>query len=45
MYTNIPKLEVINIIKNIMENDPETKNADQEEIITILKSMMVQNYF
>jgi hypothetical protein len=26
-YTNIPKLEVINIIKNIMENDSETKKS------------------
>jgi hypothetical protein len=42
MYTNIPDLEVINII---MENDPETKKADQEEIISVLKSMMEQNYF
>jgi hypothetical protein len=27
-----------------MENDPETKNANQKEIINILKSMMEQNY-
>jgi hypothetical protein len=45
MNTNIPKLEVLNIIKNILQNDPETKKADQEEIINILKSMMEQNYF
>jgi hypothetical protein len=45
MYTNIPNVEVLNIIKNIMESDPETKKAEQEEIINILKSMMEQNYF
>jgi hypothetical protein len=28
-----------------MENDPETKKADQEKITNILKSMMEQNYF
>jgi hypothetical protein len=28
-----------------MESDPETKEAEQEEIINILKSMMEQNYF
>jgi hypothetical protein len=35
MYTNIPKVEVLNIIKNIMESDPEIKKAEQEEIINI----------
>jgi hypothetical protein len=45
MYTNIPKVEVLNIIKNIMESDPEIKNAEQEEMINILKIMMEQNYF
>jgi hypothetical protein len=45
IHTNIPKLEVINIIKNIMENDPEIKKDEQEEIINILKSMMDQYYF
>jgi hypothetical protein len=33
MYTNIPKVEVLNIIENIMESDPEIKEAEQEEII------------
>jgi hypothetical protein len=44
MYTNIPKIEVLNIIENIMESDPEIKKAEQEEVINILKSMMEQNY-
>jgi hypothetical protein len=34
MYTNISKLEVINIIENILENDPEVTKTDQEEIIS-----------
>jgi hypothetical protein len=45
MYTNIPKVEVLNIIKSIMESDPETKKAELEEIIKIFKSMMEENYF
>jgi hypothetical protein len=27
-YTNIPKVEVLNIIENIMESDPEIKKAE-----------------
>jgi hypothetical protein len=34
MYTNIPKAEVVNII----ENDPEIKKAEEEEIINIKKN-------
>jgi hypothetical protein len=45
MYTNTPKLEIIDIINNIMENDPEITKTTQEEIINILKSVMEQNYF
>jgi hypothetical protein len=37
MYTNIPKVEVLNIIENITESDPEIKKAEQGEIINILK--------
>jgi hypothetical protein len=36
MYTNILKLEAINIIKNIIRNDPEITKPEQEEIINIL---------
>jgi hypothetical protein len=45
MYTNIPKLEVINIIEHIMENCSEITQTDKEEIINILESLMEQNYF
>jgi hypothetical protein len=45
MYNNIPKLEVINIIENLMKNDPEITKTDQEEITKTLNSIMVQNYF
>jgi hypothetical protein len=41
----MPKLEVLNIIRNIMESGPETKKVQEEEIINILKLIMEQNYF
>jgi hypothetical protein len=43
MYTNIPKTEVVNIIKNVIENNSGTIN--QKEIIDILKIILEQNYF
>jgi hypothetical protein len=45
MYTNIPKLELFDIITNIMENDPKITKTTQEEITNMLKSIMEQNYF
>jgi hypothetical protein len=45
MYTNIPKLEIMNIITDIMENNPDITKTTQEEITNIPKSIMEQNYF
>jgi hypothetical protein len=45
MYTNIPKLEVINIIENITENHTDITKTNQKETINILKTVMEQNYF
>jgi hypothetical protein len=45
MYTNIPKLEVIDIITNIKENGPKITKTTQEEITNILKSIIEQNCF
>jgi hypothetical protein len=43
MYTNIPKIEVINIIKTITENNLST--LEQKELIDILRTIPEQNYF
>jgi hypothetical protein len=43
MYTNIPKLEIVNIIENIKYL--EIIKTNQKEIINILKTVMEQNYF
>jgi hypothetical protein len=38
MYTNIPKTEVVNIIKNVIENNPGTMN--QKEVIDTLRIIL-----
>jgi hypothetical protein len=43
MYTNIPKVEVINIIKTVTENNLST--LEQKELIDILRTILEQNYF
>jgi hypothetical protein len=43
MYTNIPKVEVINIIKTITENNLNT--LEQKELIDILRTILEQNNF
>jgi hypothetical protein len=44
MYANIrTKIRNSQYIKSIMENDPEARKADQEEVINILKLMIEQN--
>jgi hypothetical protein len=45
MYTNIPKLEVIKIIESIRENDLEIVKTNKKEIISMLRTIMEQNYF
>jgi hypothetical protein len=43
MYTNIPKVEVTNILKTITENNVST--LEQKELIDILRTILEQNYF
>jgi hypothetical protein len=45
MYTNIPKIGVINIIKKILENNNEIEKNIQKETIHILETIIQQNYF
>jgi hypothetical protein len=45
MYTNIPKIGVINIIKKILENNNEIEKNIQKETIHILETIIEQNYF
>jgi hypothetical protein len=45
MYTNIPKIDIINIINTIIENNQEIGSNIQKETIRILKTMLEQNYF
>jgi hypothetical protein len=45
MYTNIPKNEVINITKDILENNNEIGTKRQKETIHILGTLLEQNYF
>jgi hypothetical protein len=44
MYTNIPKIGVINIIKKILENNNEIEKNIQKETIHILDTIIEQNY-
>jgi hypothetical protein len=43
MYTNIPKIGIINIINTILENSGIETNI-QKEIIHILRTVIEQNY-
>jgi hypothetical protein len=45
MYTNIPKIGVINIIKKILENNNEIEKNIQKETVHILETIIEQNYF
>jgi hypothetical protein len=45
MYTNIPKVEIINIVNNIIHNIQGIETNLQKEIIHILETIMEQNYF
>jgi hypothetical protein len=45
MYTNIPKIGIINIINIILENNLEIDRNIQKETIHILKTVIEQNYF
>jgi hypothetical protein len=44
MYTNIPRKDIINIIKNISNNTQIQVNI-RKEMTYILKKVMEQNYF
>jgi hypothetical protein len=45
MYTNISKVEIINIVNNIIDNTQGVETKVQKEIIHILETIMEQNYF
>jgi hypothetical protein len=45
MYTNIPKIGVINTIKKILGNNNEIEKNIQKETIHILETIIEQNYF
>jgi hypothetical protein len=45
MYTNIPAVDTITIITNILEDNPRIDVSKQKEIIHILKTVTEQNYF
>jgi hypothetical protein len=45
MYTNIPKVESINIVNSITENNYEIDKNAQKEIMHILGTVLEQNYF
>jgi hypothetical protein len=43
MYTNIPKEELMQIITNTLEYN-NTPNRQKEEIITLVETILNQNY-
>jgi hypothetical protein len=45
MYINIRRIDIMNIINKILENDTEIQFNIRNEIICILKIVMEQNYF
>jgi hypothetical protein len=45
MYTNIPKINTISIICNLLGGNPEINMNIQKEILHTLKMVMEQNYF
>jgi hypothetical protein len=45
MYTNIPTLDTMNIISNILKDNPLNKENIQKEILYITQAIMDQNYF
>jgi hypothetical protein len=40
MYTNIPKIDIINITSNILENNQEIDRNIQKETLHILQTVM-----
>jgi hypothetical protein len=40
MYTNIPKIDIINIINNILENNEEIYRNIQKETLHILQRVL-----
>jgi hypothetical protein len=45
IYTNVPKIDTINIICNTLGSNPEINMNIQKEILNILQIMMEQNCF
>jgi hypothetical protein len=45
MYTNISKIDIVNIINNVLENNQEINRNIQKETLHILQTMVEQNYF
>jgi hypothetical protein len=39
MYTNIPKIDTINIINSILEGNKETNRSTQKEIVYLLQTV------
>jgi hypothetical protein len=44
MYTSIPAAEVKNIMKGILDNDNHTPEKEKLELITLLNTILEQNY-
>ena len=45
MYTNIPKKDIMNITKNILQRNHNTNINTQKEIMCIMNTVLEQNYF
>jgi hypothetical protein len=45
MYTNIPTLELKNIIKNIIDQNHNMSNAENDKLLNLLNLILEQNYF
>jgi hypothetical protein len=45
IYNNTPKIDIINITINVLENNHEIDKNNQKETLHILQTVMEQNYF
>jgi hypothetical protein len=45
MYTNIPKIGIINVINTILQNNQGIETNTQKESTHIIKTITEQNYF
>jgi hypothetical protein len=44
MYTNIPIMEVTNIIKDVLDRDYYTKQDNKYELLNLTNTILEQNY-